>query len=139
MKLGLRAMIDSVRLHSPRGLSLQTAGEVAQTVTLALAVLVFTGAKALAQSGGKGGLTGVAETGIFITLPIYVTSLLVVATGSFTLGRWTSNLQRDLLGAINKQASESEKADAENKALRSQLSQLATRLESIESPRDGTD
>ena len=119
-------------------MTLQTASEVAQAVTLALAVLTLTGASAVAQGGAEVG-SGVSESGIFITLPIYVTSLMVVGAGSFTLGRWTSNLQRDLLGAINRQAEESIKAEAESLELRSQISQLAARLESLTSNHDSTD
>lgn len=125
-----RKALRSIWWHTPPGMNLQTAREVAQTVTLALTVLVLTGAKTVEQMG-PGVPPGVSETGIYITLPIYITSLLVVGTGCFTLGRWTSNLQRDLVGAIQRQSEESARAEAENLKLRSQISQLDARLEAL--------
>lgn len=55
-------------------------------IILGLLVMVTTGSTALA---GSDTLEGVSEERIFITLPIYVSSIITVGGACFLLGRWT--------------------------------------------------
>jgi choline-glycine betaine transporter len=113
------------------------AREVMHTVVLAMAVMAFTGTAAIAQTNS--GLAGVSEAGIYVTLPIYITSLLVVGGGSFTLGRWTANVHRDMLEVVNKQTRAAASAEARADQLASRIAELEARIERATSSTDSTD
>lgn len=120
----------SFTAHVDTHMTASTAREVMHTMVLALAVLVCTGTAAIAQT--YPGLPGVSETGIYITLPIYVSSLIAVGSSCFILGRWTTNVTRDRADLAGQQQRES-------KLLAGRIQQLEARLAKPDSNPSGKD
>jgi hypothetical protein len=74
-------------------MSWETVHRLRLVVVLSLLVMVTTGSTALAQTGH---LEGVSEERIFITLPIYISSILTVGCACYLLGRWTKGRESEI-------------------------------------------
>lgn len=63
------------------------------TAILSLIVMVSAGSNAIASGASQ--LDGVSERSMFVTMPIYISSMLVAIGCAFTFGRWTSNRESE--------------------------------------------
>jgi hypothetical protein len=79
-------------IWDPLTMSWQEAKRIRLLAVLSLIIMVLTGVDALANSEE---LLGVSEQAMFVTMPIYVSSVLVAVGCGFTFGRWTTKRERE--------------------------------------------